>query len=443
MVQQREPNGVLIGGRHAAPSRAERGVELGGADRADRAWPATEHREVPWHTNPDQHGRDGRRPNYQDRMLTSVTTEAPPRIAEIPVDLDPELAEQCRNVEAEIARLDAHYGAHLVGLSSFLVRSESVASSRIEQVYADLDDVARASISEQASRAAIATAAATAAMTMLIHDQEPGRPFREASLLTAHRALLENDPLEGRYAGRYRDVQNWIGGSDFSPRDAVHVPPPPQEVEPLMADLTSFVNRDDLPPLAQAALAHGQFEAIHPFTDGNGRIGRGLIAVVLRRRAVTRQVMVPVAATMLADVDAYFDALITYRRGDAGALVSYLAAAADAATSEASVSAERLGEMPQKWRDSVRPRANSSAAKLIDNLVANPVINAQIAQKMTGSAAPRTYEAIEKLTDAGVLREITGGARNRVWVASDVASEIADLDERIGRRARPSKRWTY
>ncbi|WP_166352966.1 Fic family protein [Phytoactinopolyspora limicola] len=370
-----------------------------------------------------------------------MVAEVPPRIADVPVHLTSDLAELCRYVEGEIARLDAEYGAHLVGLSSFLVRSESVASSRIEHVYADLDDVARASIAEEASRAAMGTVAAIEATAKLIHSQEPGQPFREATLLNAHHTLLEDDPMESQYAGKYRDVQNWIGGSDFSPRDAVHVPAPPGEIKPLMADLVAFANRDDLSPLAQAALVHGQFEAIHPFTDGNGRIGRGLIAVTLRRRAVARQVIAPVAAAMLADVDTYFESLIAYRRGDGGRLIGYMARAAETATREAAVSAQRLSEMPQTWRDLVRPRANSSAAKLIDGLVATPYFNAQIAQRITGSAAPRTYEAIEKLAEAGVLREITGGARNRVWAASDVTTEIADLDERIGRRVKPSGRW--
>lgn len=308
-------------------------------------------------------------------------------------------------------------------------------------MYADLDDVARASIAEDASQAAVSTVAATKATAKLIYGQEPGKPFSEAALLEAHHALLENDPLEGQYAGRYRNVQNWIGGSDFSPRGAVHVPAPPDEVKPLMADLVAFVNRNDLPPLAHAALAHGQFEAVHPFTDGNGRIGRGLIALTLRRRSISRQVVIPVAAIMLADVDAYFESLIAYRRGDARTLVGYLASAAETATSEASVSAQRLGEMPQKWRDIALPRANSSVAKLIDGLVATPVLNAHIAQQMTGSAAPRTYEAIEKLADVSILREITGGTRNRIWVASDVVTEIVDLDERIGRRVKPTDRW--
>src|SRR5690606_35049653 len=130
------------------------------------------------------------------------------------------------------------------------------------------------------------------------------------------------------FAGRYRTQQNWIGGSDFSPLDAVHIPPPTALVQPLMDDLLSFAQRDDVSALAQAAIAHGQFEAIHPFTDGNGRVGRALISALLRRRGVARAATVPIAAAMLADVDTYFKHLRDYRSGDAQGLVTYVARSA-------------------------------------------------------------------------------------------------------------------
>ncbi|MDI2031703.1 Fic family protein [Saccharopolyspora sp. TS4A08] len=403
-------------------------------------WPAAEHRTVDWKTDPDQF-INGKRPNYADRMLVEITVEVPPKIAHLDARLPAELAERCRHGEAEITRLDALYGAHPVGISSFLVRSESVASSRIEQVYADPEDVARASINEEASRAALTTAAAARAMSTLVSRQRADDPFSETALLEAHRELLEDEPGNKSFAGRYRPMQNWIGGSDFCPRNAIHVPPPAAEVEPLMRDLAAFMNRTDIPPLAQAALAHGQFEAIHPFVDGNGRIGRAVIAASLRRREVTKQVTIPIAAMMLADVDSYFEVLIGYRNGDAHGLVSYLVEVAEVATAEAGTAAHRLSELPKNWRDAVRPRRGSAAAHLIDSLVSNPVINAAVARELTGTTMPSTYQAIDKLTSAGVLREITGTARNRVWLAADVTTELAELDERIGRRAQPSKRW--
>lgn len=190
-----------------------------------------------------------------------------------------------------------------------VTESGSSASSRIERIYADLDEVARAGIGEQATNTAVRTVASIRALGDLTASCNQGGPLTETAILRAHGRLLEGDPLGGQFAGRYRIQQNWIGGSDFTPRGAVHVPPPHDLVADRMADLVDFANRDDLPALAQAALVHGQFEAIHPFTDGNGRVGRGIISASLRRRGVTRTVVVPVAAAMLADVDTYFDRL--------------------------------------------------------------------------------------------------------------------------------------
>lgn len=108
-------------------------------------------------------------------------------------------------------------------------------------------------------------------------------------ILAAHATLMHDDPdaAERQHAGRVRDAQNWIGGSQHTPRNALYVPPPPELVHDLLDDLIAFSNRDDLEPITQAALAHAQFESIHPFTDGNGRIGRALIGAILRRRGVT------------------------------------------------------------------------------------------------------------------------------------------------------------
>lgn len=440
MTQPRQPYGAPRAGQHAPDALAEATVhDLSPGRNFD--WPRTELRRVAWRTNPDQHGPNGRRPNREERELREIEVEVPARIANLPVDLPDSLVERCHIVERDIATLDTEYGGHLSGLTSFLIRSESVATSRIEHLNADMDDFARAILHEEATREAKSMAAAVDAITVLVEDQEVDAPFTEDQLLGAHHALMKDDAVERGYAGRYRDMQNWLGGSDFCPLGAIHVPPPAAEVTPLMADLTQYVNRSDHPPLAQAALAHGQFEAIHPFTDGNGRTGRGLIAAVLRRRSVTSRVTVPVASAMLADVDSYFDALVAYRHGDATTLVEYMLSAADAATREATVSAERLRRMPEQWLNQVRPRRGSSAYKLIEGLLRDPILNAQVAQKITGSSAPRTYEAIDRLADEGVLHEITGHSRNRVWSVSDVATELADLDARIGARTKPSNRW--
>ena len=114
---------------------------------------------------------------------------------------------------------------------------------------------------------------------------EPGGPITLDILLEIHRRLLEGTRLE-EHGGRIRTVQNWIGGSSYNPCSAAFVPPPPEDVPALLDDLISFCNDDGLPALAQAAIAHAQFETIHPFVDGNGRAGRVLIHLVLCRRGI-------------------------------------------------------------------------------------------------------------------------------------------------------------
>lgn len=403
-------------------------------------WPAVRREARRWRTNPDQAGPHGLRPNHRDRALTEIEVEVPALIADRTPLLDAATLAECEAAVAAIVALEGR-ASHLAGLADLLIRSEAVASSRIERVDATLDDVARAVLGAAAGESAHRTVAAVRAMRTLTDSTDRDRPITESAVLDAHVALVGDDPTEAGYAGRYRDVQNWVGGSDMSPRDAVHIPPPADEVQPLMTDLLAFANRTDIGIVAQSAIVHGQFEAIHPFTDGNGRVGRGLLGSVLRRRGLTREATVPVAAVMLADVDAYFDHLRDYREGDPGTLVSYVARSAVVAAEAAGESADRLAALPDQWHRAVGGRAGSSARTLVDGLTAHPILDLARAQQVTRSSARRTYEAIDRLSDAGVLDEITGRGRNRIWVARDVLEELQELDERIGRRSTPGRRW--
>lgn len=403
-------------------------------------WPDARIEECPWRTNPDLRGLDGARPNQRERMLSTISVEIPARIASRAVSVAPETAAACEAAAQRVNALESR-AEHLSGLGELLVRTEAVASSKIEHIYADMDDLARASLGEEASDKARRTIAAGQALNALTSSCNEGAALSEQAILAAHKALLHDDALEGAWAGRYRQQQNWIGGSDFTPISAVHVPPPYDEVGPLMADLVEFANRNDMSAVTQAAVVHAQFEAIHPFTDGNGRVGRGLIGAVLRRRAITHVITVPVAAAMLSDVDTYFDRLRDYRRGDLDSIADYVARSALAAADASLESADRLAELPTRWHDMVGARRGSSARALIEGLLRAPILDIARAEGVTGSTRIRTYEAIDRLEEAEILHEITGGGRNRIWVATDVMTELRDLEDRIGVRATPSMRW--
>jgi Fic family protein len=348
--------------------------------------------------------------------------------------MDAHLAATIEAAVAEIVALDQTHGEHLDALGSVLLRTESVASSKIESVVASLDDYARALHGSRANTSATSMVAATRAIAAVIENAER---LDADTLLAAHETLMSDDPAESRYAGRWRDVQNWIGGSDHSPRDAMYLPPPPDTVPAYIADLIAFAGRDDESALAQAAVAHAQFESIHPFTDGNGRIGRALINAVLRRRRVTTRVVVPLASALVAHRDRYFDLLGRYRGGEVRPIIESFADASRIAAAESRITASRLAEVPTEWLDLVGPvRAGSAAAKLLALLPARPILTAEDACAALDAPVSSVYAAIDRLHGAGVLRPLSDRKRNQIWGATLILSELDDLSTRIARAAR-------
>lgn len=358
----------------------------------------------------------------------------PPLIADREVWVPPSLSADLETCVAEIAALDHSHGTQLEALQTLLLRTESVASSRIEQIDASVDDYARALHGSRSNSAATSMAAATEALETLIRSAGAGAPIGKGSILAAHRALMADDP----HAGRFRDMQNWIGGSDYSPRNALYVPPPPETVHEYLDDLITFANRDDIPVLVQAAVVHAQFESIHPFTDGNGRIGRALINTVFRRRGTTRTVVVPLASALVARRDDYFDVLTAYREGHVSPIIRGFSRAAIIAARESRVTATRLAELPGTWQRQVGARQGSAAARLLAGLVVTPIFSAAEGARLTAGSASSAYAAIADLHAAGVIRPLTNRTRDQVWGAADVLDELDDLGARIGAAASAS-----
>ncbi len=374
-----------------------------------------------------------RRPNASRDIGVSL----PPEIA----TLDPRTSKSTGlavvDATSAVASLDSGLGRQLVGLGSFLLRTESVSSSRIEHVNASRNDFAKALAGIKSSSAAKTTFAAVTALESMIRRAGGSGRIALTDMLEAHRLLMKDDWNEKLYAGRVRDVQNWIGGSDYSPRGAIHVPPPTPLVDPLMDDLIRYVNREDIPAIVQAAIAHAQFESIHPFTDGNGRIGRALISATLRRRQLAKRTVVPIASAMLADTSRYFSMVNDYRNGAADEFVHYLAEATSSAAEAAESSAEVLAELPDAWRDQAKPRGGSTAEALIGKLLGHPVVNVSDVMALTGSSYNAANGACDRLTETEVLTPLTQSARDRAWMAADVLDEIDDMNLRVGRCTPP------
>lgn len=245
-----------------------------------------------------------------------------------------------------------------------------------------------------------------------------------------HEALLGASRPE--WVGHWRNQQVWIGGRN-SPHTAKFVPPHHERVPAAMDDLVAFIAREDIPPFVQAALGHAQFETIHPFPDGNGRVGRALIHALLRGKGLTRHVTVPVSAGLLNNTDTYFEALDEYRNGDPVAIVQRLSDAAFSAIGNGRVLVEDLQWLRAEWGVALKARSNSSAWKLLDLLVRHPVINSPLVQRELGVATVNALRAIDRLTAVGILKEVSGNHRNQVWEASEVLTALDAFAERAGR----------
>ncbi len=388
------------------------------------SWPAHTVTTLPWR----QQVRGGTR---ADRMLASVDTMTPPMISSL--DYLPPIATMVRSESAllAVAQADTDAEGHSAAMSRFMMRTESVASSKIERITATAVDYAKALAGNRSNSSATSMVAASTALHGLVTGVAERGRFSLDGLLDAHRALMQDDRLEVDYAGRLRDMQNWIGGSDYSPRDALYVPPAPERVPALMADLIEYLNRDDVPVMVQAAIGHAQFESIHAFTDGNGRIGRALVSAVLRRRGVTRNAVVPLASGLLAKRDDYFAALGEYRQGDPAPLIDLFARSARAAALCSRESIARITAMPDEWAAELKPRAGSAVAALIPAFYDHPVMTAGEIEEHSGASEQQTYRAIAQLAEAGFIQEITGRKRDRVWVAAELLAELDDLDRRI------------
>ena len=229
-------------------------------------------------------------PSRRDRRPCAYEVYLPDLLQGRRFSLDGDVAAEVTRTETALIRLDATGNAlaNSEALARLLLRAESVASSRIEGLEIGGRRMLRA---DAAQRLGMEPRDVTSrevlgnidAMTWAVDSVRPGGDITLESLLETHRRLLAGTRLKD-HGGSVRTVQNWIGGSDYNPCSASFVPPPPEDVPGLLDDLMGFCNDDSLPALAQAAVAHAQFETIHPFVDGNGRAGRALVHMVLRRR---------------------------------------------------------------------------------------------------------------------------------------------------------------
>jgi Fic family protein len=390
------------------------------------AWPSVGSEERAWSpTIPADLVSRAVRARHAGPYRAAVVAE----IAELDPGLPSAVAALTAEASAEVARFDAELGVEIAPFAAVLLRSESASSSMIENLTSGAKAIALAELGSADKRNATEIVGNVRAMQAALElaDRLDGD-----AVLAMHAALLGD--LEPTRAGRWRAEQVWIGGDSFGPHGASFVPPHHDRVPAAMADLIRFVQRDDLPVLTQAAVAHAQFETIHPFTDGNGRTGRALIHSMLRAKGLTRRVTVPVSAGLLTDTGAYFDTLGAYRDGAVVPIVQAMANATFAAVTNGRQLVGELRAIRDAWNGTVRARRDSNAWRLADFVLRQPVIDLAAAARELGISPTNALRPIATLAEAGVLSEFTGFKRNRMWQSREVLSTLDDFAARAGPR---------
>jgi Fic family protein len=376
---------------------------------------------------------DGASKAQRERESGPYRSSVVPPIVDIGLSLPGDLAADVDEATQALARFDAYATAllgegELAPMAAILLRTESTSSSNIEQITAGAKQIALAELGESGSENANLVVRNVHAMEAAIQLADD---IGEANLLHMHGRLLAEQPS---FAGRYREGLVWVGGSKYGPRGARHVGPPAADVPVAMCDLYDFLKRNDLPPLVLAAIGHAQLETIHPFADGNGRIGRALVHAILRRTGTVQRATAPVSAGLLRDTEGYFGALTGFRAGDARPIIERFSEASRFAAIRGSKLVDDLHKQTVEAHHLLRAvRSDAAAHRVIPLLVGQPVINVTFIQEQLALDARSAFRAIDTLVREGVLVERTGRSRNRVFQHSGMIQVLDDFAADIRR----------
>lgn len=387
-------------------------------ERKANQWPPISRETQQWMRDPDELAllpKSARR-----RMLPTYEASIPHLIANRDVILSPQLTARVSDLLVSIARFDGEQMQRGYDLPALLLRSESSASSQIEHLTSSVRNVALAELADESPQNARLVAGNVAAMRKALASQDE---ITVDSIRDVHRILI-NWSGES-FGGELRREQVWVGGTPYSPHGAHYVPPTWQRVPEYLDDIVAFISRDDVDPIVQAAVAHAQFETVHPFIDGNGRTGRVLLHKILRRSGVLLHVTLPLSAGLLHNVDAYMKSLEAYQEGNPIAVVEQLVDALELSLMVGRLVARNLDGVFAGWRGLMTERANSSIHRLPLVLAEQPVVTVPYVAEKMGITTRAAQNLVSRACEYEILRPL-GNRRRGVFYQAD---ELIDVLE--------------
>ncbi|MGH2845092.1 MAG: Fic family protein [Thermoleophilaceae bacterium] len=376
---------------------------------------------------PQPGGMGGRRNRQAFRYQAFV----PRRIAGWDVTLRADAVAAVAEASAAVAHLNDSPPklASSEALARQLLRAESLASSRIEGLELSHRRLARAAHgADRHDQKASDVVGNIAAMERAIDIGAEARPFTVTDIRDIHSTLMRFS-FDRAIAGVVRTKQSWIGRNPYTPRDATFVPPPPERVEPLLEDLCRFMSREDPPALVQAAIAHAQFETIHPFADGNGRVGRCLIHSILMRRGLATHYVPPVSLILATRREQYVAGLVQYRDGEVDEWCELFCDATSYAARAAERLADEIAATQQQWIERLgRPRKDSSAYAIVAALPAHPVIDVPTAARLARVSDVAAGRVLNRMEQLDILQNIGERQRGRTWECRELFDLVSEIE---------------
>jgi Fic family protein len=309
------------------------------------------------------------------------------------------------------------------------VRREALSSTRIEGTQATLLEVYDAESSDQPHGPDVEEVINYVRALENGFERLESLPVSVRLIREMHAVILAGVRGGERQPGELRVTQNWIGPQGATIETASFVPPPPNELGPLLSDLERFVHEEpQLPPLVQAALLHYQFETIHPFLDGNGRLGRLLIILFLVVRQRLPAPLLYLSPYFETRRQEYYDGLQGVReRGDLEAWLALFLEGVRTQALDAVTRAERLTDLRERYRSSVQATTKGAATRLVDLVFMQPVVNARFVESRLGISRPAALTVLRQLEVLGILSEHIRGPRGQLrWHAHEVLATLTD-----------------